>query len=229
MKKEGLRPNGSSYREVVDACGKLGKWQKAVELVQMMRSEGVEPHIITYNTAIHGCVKSRQVEKAMEFFQDLLKNFDTADIAQRRVKVSALVKTGDFRSAVAMYYEMHHAGLLRLTPGSQGAPLQRTQTSPSFSPTFAKEPRDNSRFKTMPCRFFTEGKCMKGKNCTYMHAAPSAGAASDGDDDETCAPGSASEAGDSTCASSPYSASEAPSSPSRNRMGGMVRPAKTVR
>jgi pentatricopeptide repeat protein len=115
MKKEGLQPNASSYREAVDACGKLAKWQKAVDLVQAMRSEGVLPNVITYNTAIHACTKTKQSKMAVDFFQELLQTFDTPDMMRRREKVNALANAGDLRSAVAIYYEMHHAGLLRKT------------------------------------------------------------------------------------------------------------------
>jgi pentatricopeptide repeat protein len=227
MKKEGVQPNGSSYREAVDACGKLGRWQKAVELVHVMRSEGVEPHIITYNTAIHGCVKSKLVEKAMEFFQDLLQTFNTPEIANRRRQVATLVNKGDFRSAISIYYEMHHAGLLRLSPENMAAPKRadRIQWPATHDDSKArinsgKQLQDTSRFRTVTCKFFAEGKCMKGRNCPYMHAPVEAGPASDGDDDETRASGSASEAGDS---SSPYSVSEAPASPIKTKAANMVR------
>merc|ERR1711974_380789 len=99
----------------------LGKWQQAIELVLMMRSEGVQPNVITYNTAIHSCAKTRQTEKGVMFFQELLLLFGTSEMTRRWEQVNALVKAGHLRSAIAMYYDMHHGGLLRRQQGDQGS------------------------------------------------------------------------------------------------------------
>lgn len=46
-----------SYNAALDACGKGGRADKAIELLEQMELDGVPPGLITYNAAIYACAK----------------------------------------------------------------------------------------------------------------------------------------------------------------------------
>lgn len=46
-----------SYNAALDACGKGGRADKAIELIEEMELAGVPPGLITYNAAIYACAK----------------------------------------------------------------------------------------------------------------------------------------------------------------------------
>ena len=65
MKEKGLTPNGISYNSAVDACGKAGKPDSAVNLLREMTAKGLTPNEISYNSAIEACRKAGKTEVAL--------------------------------------------------------------------------------------------------------------------------------------------------------------------
>jgi pentatricopeptide repeat domain-containing protein 1 len=52
MLAQGLRPDGVSYRTVMNACIEGGEWQHALKILQRMRDDGLQWDLTTYNVAI---------------------------------------------------------------------------------------------------------------------------------------------------------------------------------
>ena len=52
MRQGGLEPGVISYSAAISACEKGGPWERALELLQVMRHRGLEPNVINYNGAL---------------------------------------------------------------------------------------------------------------------------------------------------------------------------------
>jgi pentatricopeptide repeat domain-containing protein 1 len=47
MKTAGLKPNAICYTAAIDACGKGGQYDTAIELLSVMKAAGLQPDVIS--------------------------------------------------------------------------------------------------------------------------------------------------------------------------------------
>ena len=66
MLQRGLKPDVVSYNTVMDACGKAGEYEKALELFSAMEVEGVLPDRVSFNTAMDACNRALQWQTALQ-------------------------------------------------------------------------------------------------------------------------------------------------------------------
>ena len=55
MAEEGIPPNTVTYNSAIDACGKAGQWEKALELLVAAASAGIQqsPHTVHCPHGVH--------------------------------------------------------------------------------------------------------------------------------------------------------------------------------
>ena len=49
LEDQGLKSDTIVYSSVIDACGKAGDSERAMEVFKRMRSKGIKPHLVTYS------------------------------------------------------------------------------------------------------------------------------------------------------------------------------------
>lgn len=88
MRADGLEPDGFSYSAAMACCGAQGRWQEALELIDLMEAGGprTRPNKVSYTAAISSCGKSGQVDHAIRLFRQMKEQGLSAD----RVAYNAL-------------------------------------------------------------------------------------------------------------------------------------------
>jgi pentatricopeptide repeat domain-containing protein 1 len=67
MEANGIPPTEVSYSVTIKACGKSGQWEKALDLLEVMRSKNMKINIYVYNAAIGAVAKAaKQRMKTMD-------------------------------------------------------------------------------------------------------------------------------------------------------------------
>ena len=67
MEVKGITPTEVSYSVTIKACGKSGQWEKALDLLDVMRSKKMKINIYVYNAAIGALAKAaKQRMKSIE-------------------------------------------------------------------------------------------------------------------------------------------------------------------
>jgi pentatricopeptide repeat protein len=58
MEDNGVPPNEVSYSVCITACGNGGQWEKALQLLNLMKEKSMQTNLITYNAAITALSKA---------------------------------------------------------------------------------------------------------------------------------------------------------------------------
>ena len=88
MKQDGLEPDGFSFSAAISCCGAEGRWEEALDLIDVMQNGGprTRPNKIAYTAAIASCGRSGQVDHAANLFRQMKEQGLSAD----RVAYNAL-------------------------------------------------------------------------------------------------------------------------------------------
>jgi len=91
MREAGLEPDAFTYTSVIDACGNGGRWQEALDLIEIMQQSGpkLRPSKVSFTAAITACAKSGKSEQAVKLFSDM----QSAGIMPDRVSYNALMSS----------------------------------------------------------------------------------------------------------------------------------------
>jgi len=68
MQSSGVQPDLCAYNTLLDACGRAGEVEKAMEVFKRLVSEGLEPDYVTYTTLIKTFGIAGMVDRAEEVF-----------------------------------------------------------------------------------------------------------------------------------------------------------------
>lgn len=71
MKSDGIKPDGFSFASAISCCGASGRWNEAVNLLEVMRKGGprLRPNKVAYTSAITACGRAGEFEEAMRLFR----------------------------------------------------------------------------------------------------------------------------------------------------------------
>jgi pentatricopeptide repeat protein len=99
MKADGIEPDGFSYSSAISCCGAEGRWEEALELMEVMQKGGprTRPNKIAYTAAISSCGRAGKVENAVRLFRQMKDEGLVADRVAYNALFSALrvAKKGD--------------------------------------------------------------------------------------------------------------------------------------
>ena len=64
MRARGCRPGLGAHNAALTACAKVGEWEKALSLLDVMETRGVDPDVCSYTSAIAACGRAGEVAHA---------------------------------------------------------------------------------------------------------------------------------------------------------------------
>jgi pentatricopeptide repeat protein len=104
MKADGIEPDGFSYSSAISCCGAEGRWEEALELMEVMQKGGLRtrPNKIAYTAAISSCGRAGKVEDAVRLFRQMKIEGLSAD----RVAYNALFSALRVAKKCDMAYEL---------------------------------------------------------------------------------------------------------------------------
>jgi pentatricopeptide repeat protein len=109
MKANGLEPDGFSFCSAISCCGAEGRWEEALELMQVMQDGGprTRPNKIAYTAAIASCGRSGQVDHAQRLFRQMKEQGLSADRVAYNALFLALrvARSADAADAAAELWE----------------------------------------------------------------------------------------------------------------------------
>lgn len=107
-----FKPREQAFTTLINMCGQLRDWQKAVEVFEAMQSvRGVKSNMYTYSALIAACSSAGEWVRALEFFEQMKTAAKTdPHCAPNEVTYSSLItaceRGGQFEKALAIYDEM---------------------------------------------------------------------------------------------------------------------------
>jgi pentatricopeptide repeat protein len=108
MKADGIEPDGFSFSSAISCCGAEGRWEEALQLVEIMQKGGprMRPNKIAYTAAIASCGRSGEVEHALGLFRQMKDQGLAADRVAYNAVFSALRVAGKADLAEELWAEM---------------------------------------------------------------------------------------------------------------------------
>lgn len=112
-----FRPREQAFTALINLCGRLRDWKKAVEVFNAMKqTKGVRPNTYTYSALIAACSSAGEWEKALEVFERMKLAAKTdSNCTPNEVTYSALItacqRGGMFNKALELYDETLRAGV----------------------------------------------------------------------------------------------------------------------
>ena len=91
-------PDEITYSSVINACAKGDESQRALNLLDEMRSRGLVPDEITYNSVINACAKGGESQRALNLLDEmrrygLVPDVDHVQQRHQRVRQGRRVAT----------------------------------------------------------------------------------------------------------------------------------------
>lgn len=65
MQQKGIKPNNHSYSSIINACGKGGQLQKALQLFEQMKRQGLVPDVQTVGAVLDACDRAGDWKTAL--------------------------------------------------------------------------------------------------------------------------------------------------------------------
>ena len=73
MHDKGVEPDMVSYNTVINALGRCGRVQEAMEYLHRMKEQGLSPDVVTFGTLIHACAQSARKDAALALFAEMVR------------------------------------------------------------------------------------------------------------------------------------------------------------
>ena len=109
--KYGVDPDVITYNAAISACEKGWQWERALELLEEMKSSGIEPDVISYSAAISACEKGGQWERALELLEEMKSRGIEPNVISYNAAISACEKGGQWERALELLEEMKSRGI----------------------------------------------------------------------------------------------------------------------
>lgn len=93
------------------ACGRAGKWELALALMEEMRSAGVEPSEGCHVMALKACATAGLWEKALEMLRDMRASGVNRSENSYVVAMKACGDAGEWKEALALMDDMRRDGV----------------------------------------------------------------------------------------------------------------------
>lgn len=108
MKEDGIEPDGFSFSSAISCCGSEGRWQEALNLIDLMQRGGprTQPNKVAYTAAITSCGRSGQADKAIQLFRQMKDQGLQADRVAYNALFSALRVAKRPDAAFDLWHEM---------------------------------------------------------------------------------------------------------------------------
>jgi pentatricopeptide repeat protein len=104
MKADGIEPDGFSYSSAISCCGAEGRWEEALELMEVMHKGGprTRPNKIAYTAAISSLGRAGKCDDAVRLFRQM----NAEGLAADRVAYNALFSALRVAKKSDMAYEL---------------------------------------------------------------------------------------------------------------------------
>jgi len=102
MVKAGIELDDVAQSTVLDACCRVGQWEKAVSILRGMS----EPSQLAYNSVIHGCGKNDKWEQAVELLQEMKSRGLRPDEVTYTSVVNSCSNCGQLDLSIRLLQEM---------------------------------------------------------------------------------------------------------------------------
>jgi pentatricopeptide repeat domain-containing protein 1 len=108
MRQDGIEPDGFSFSSAISCCGSEGRWEEALDLIEVMTKGGpkTRPNKICYTAAISSCGRAGQVDHALRLFDQMKEQGLAADRVAYNALFSALRVSKRAEAAFALWDEM---------------------------------------------------------------------------------------------------------------------------
>jgi pentatricopeptide repeat protein len=108
MRRDGIEPDGFSYSSAISCCGAEGRWEEALELLDVMNKGGprTRPNKVAYTAAISCCGRAGQVDHALRLFRQMKEQGLSADRVAYNALFSALRVSKKSEAAFELWDEM---------------------------------------------------------------------------------------------------------------------------
>jgi pentatricopeptide repeat protein len=94
------------YTKLIAAAGRLGRWERALELLADMRARRVHVDVIAYTAAITACQRCGQWREALALFEQMKAHGQAPNKFTYASLIAALEKGGRWRKALATFEDM---------------------------------------------------------------------------------------------------------------------------
>lgn len=106
-----LVPDRSTFNALIDACGKAGFFDRALDLLQRMRVQGLQPCAVTYNALLDACGRNRMFDKAMELFENMAKEGVEPDVYTLNTLIAVCCRCGKLDDAFSILRRLKEKSL----------------------------------------------------------------------------------------------------------------------
>jgi len=109
---EGQKVSTSAYAAVIVACGKAGKWNEAIELLNNVYHQNqTKLDAAVYNAVINACARASEVRAALDVLESMKNRGVYPDLKTYNAALNACATRGWWQSAVPLYDSMKMQGL----------------------------------------------------------------------------------------------------------------------
>lgn len=107
LRESTFKPGPPAYTSVIKACGKVGQWQKALEVYRLMSVvHGAKPNTITCSALINTLGRSKQCDMAFELFEESQREGIEPNIFTYSALLSACAKAKQYERAMSVFEDL---------------------------------------------------------------------------------------------------------------------------
>lgn len=113
------------YTNLIAAAGRVGRWERSLELLADMRTRGLDADVVAYTAAITACQRSGQWREALALFEEMKADGQEPNKFTYASLIAALEKGGRWRKALATFEDMQVSVEYRITSATYLRHLSR--------------------------------------------------------------------------------------------------------